>query len=724
MGVMETTDAKVINVNSINVDNKALLKPDSIVTQVDRTGFILDEDWSKRAFAVADSDIGHSDDVYNRYFSPADITFEDTTLGGSVGVNMRPGLCWYTDIRRPGIRSDIRNPVSVIDATGGHGAGRFHHEAFAENAQKIYLQFGFPQFNGIVSFLFRAYDAGMMSVARTGRGIASSYRLGQLLGKYVALVSYPQIALPIWTGQALYGMFSKPMHKYYTLKPGMPVYWTAVNNLVNNIAINAGMIPLGLSDEKTARLGRPFSIDGEYMQELQELLPDLFTGAVDSVKQIDVRRIAAKAQIRANALRTAQYNASTNMTASDFRGYLRKRNQTVVNTVLTTDNPRGTTFGAWLDNFVKVSNWFTSSPKDNKTDIEKDPTADFNPDDEKTVGNNKLDEDKKIGYLKYLDAEARDGTQYACLCVDFTGSSQASFSNVTTESQLSQKLNNTISGNADIRFALGEGGDLAGGIQENIIKPLMNVVSGVADSVTFGLSNILKGLSGAGYIDIQKHWQNSNASLPRASYSMSLVSPYGNVYSQIQNVYLPICMILAGVLPLSVGKSAYTSPLLCRLFDRGHCQIQTGIIESVSISMGTTNVAFNRDYRPLSAEVTFNIVDLSSIMHMPVSAPDGIIATIAEAFDTSEPALDPDSVLGDYLATIAGQDMMSQVYAIPRARLQAARRLISINQLFSPAAWASATHQGITTGILKYTGIGAVWEGAAATSSVYSGSQN
>lgn len=95
----------------------------------------------------------------------------------------------------------------------------------------------------------------------------------------------------------------------------------------------------------------------------------------------------------------------------------------------------------------------------------------------------------------------------------------------------------------------------------------------------------------------------------------------------------------------------------------------------------------------MAIDVSFSVMDLSSIMHMPIST-----GGLFEA----DMSMDQDNILMDYLAVLAGQDLYSQLYMLPRAKLKAAKQLRTVDRLTSPAYWASFVQEETTTGMLSY----------------------
>jgi hypothetical protein len=67
----------------------------------------------------------------------------------------------------------------------------------------------------------------------------------------------------------------------------------------------------------------------------------------------------------------------------------------------------------------------------------------------------------------------------------------------------------------------------------------------------------------------------------------------------------------------------------------------------------------------------------------------------------ADTVMDEDTILFDYLAVLAGQDLYSQLYEIPKAKLNAAKLWRgTVDKAFSPAYWASMLHQQATDSLL------------------------
>lgn len=680
-------------------------------TSSDQVAFLLDSDWAKSAFLINDSQLEYID-VINRYWSSASSKFTDTRLGANIGINSRPQFTRYSDIRVKGRLTDRKN-TSVTNTSGNLGMGRYYSEAIDDPSQTVYLRFGVPQFNTLTNFLTKSFDSEQVTIARTGRASNVFYSLGKAAGTAAAVIAFPAISMAILAGKFLSFMFLRQTSKFYTMKPTMHLYWSTVNLLVNTIAINKGIYPkvARAPGDSSQKIGQPFSVDTGMLDEISNMMPDVF----NDNRFFDMYALANKAQRLANLQAIAEFDRLDNGSASDFTGHVKKvLTGTDVVTSKGTTGAGAPTLAARINNILTFEKYFGTKGAEER--MEMHPKLDPN----KPKG----DEIKDDGYFKqfveHFDSEFRDGSQYAVFKVDSTGSVSESFANSVMESDLSQKLNQISSQSRQARFSFADGNIAGGmiGMAADAVGAVKDLALGALDGVTMGFSNIIAGLGGSGYIDIPKHWQSSQATLPRSSYTMQLISPYGNAFSQMQNIFIPLSMIMAGALPRSTGKASFTGPFLCQLFDKGRCQVQLGMVESLSVTRGTSNLPFNLRGEALAIDVTFSIVDLSSIMHMPVSS---------GSFLEVDMTLDEDNILSDYLAVLAAQDIYSQTYSLPRARLKAIKMQAGVQRKLSSPAWAaSALHSSLTSGMLKYLtlGAGVAFEAAVAGTSTVSNNGN
>lgn len=654
---------------------------------------IFDRNWLKIAFMVPDSDIESDIDIKNRYYTSASAKFVDTRVGHNIGINPKPQWTRYCDIRVPGRMR--RNPVTIGNVSGNYGLGSAYSEHLDDPAQKIFLRFGVPQFNTMTSFLLKAFNRDQTILARTGRAPTAWYKLGNITGTALMAIAFPALTLGVVAAKTAMWLFQRPTSKFFTIKPTMFLYWNAVNNLVINHSVNVGLIKKVFDDNPdNSRLGKTYKIDNDQMEILSNLYPDIFLNGT-----IDVLSMASKAQRLANHQFHIDYNNLNRDTASNYYGYL-KRDFTGNGshaTYISNDDSKGT-LAALLNSMVSFGKYYESEG-------DKTPVQEVDP----RLGNEKTDPETKQttwelvkdhadSMAKVLDAEFRNGADFAVFRVDHTGTMQESFGNSVIESDLSQKLNGISSQTAEARFSLMDG-NLIGGAIGSIVGAVKDIGLGALDAATFGFAGLAAGLGGSGYIDIPKHWQSANATLPRGSYKVRLISPYNNPVSRLINIFIPLYMLLAGVLPRSIGKQSYTSPFYCQIFDRGRLQARTAMIESISISRGVSNLQYDIGGNALAIDVSFTVVDLSSIMHMPLSS--------GEMGDV-DTAMDDDNIMQDYLAVLTGMDIYSQIYDIPKAQRKLTVELSKLKyKATSPAFHAAMFRNSITDGLINDITLGA-----------------
>ncbi len=673
--------------------------------------------------------------LYYRYWSSAYLKFTNTQLGGNIGVNCKPQFTRYADIRIPGLIYNNPVTVPVIGKNGqlepnsiNIGMGRYYSEAIDDKAQRVYLRFGVPMFNTLANFLANAFNTDLSDLVNTGRGPSAFYYAGKAIGKVAMFITFP-VFDTLLTGVEAAVRISQSMgfSTFYTMKPTMPLYWSAVNDLVNQMATYRGILPPAMLSNT---YNNPLAAGGgteEDIANYNKLLPTVFTAE----GALNVYAMANRTQAMFEAARQALYKAEKGASASNLT--LQSYTQTVTPAVTAMQAKTGiSNLGDLINTYKNTIGTTAATPSSStKTSTKKNPDPKvantfsgietlFYLGSADTKGN-KISKKNSTNFITYMKAEAQAGGGYAVFVVDNTGSQSESFSNDVGQSQISSMLNNFSSEDRQIKYDFADG-NIAFKPVTNAVKDIASFVQGAASSIHIG--GLVNFIFGAGFIEIPKFWTGSSASLPRADYKFDLVSPYGNAVSQLQNIYLPLAMVMAGGLPLATGRQSYSSPFICQVFDRGKLQIQLGMIDGISITRGTTNLAYTQEWRMLGCTVTVSIVDMSNLMFMPLTSgtffntlAKGLTADaanallgivdkntfVAGAIETGVGSLDlaatdQNNVLYTYLLTLTGADAQNALYYVSKAKLAIANNIKFGSELTSNAyianklyGWASGT---------------------------------
>lgn len=694
--------ANNINYNSKIVYDDAgepVVDPKVKHTRLDKVK-VLDEDWVRVSFMVPNTELDALDRV-NRFWSSANTKFTDTTIGGNIGINSRPQFTRYADIRVPG-RLSHRVKVSTNSITGNHGMGRYYSESIDDNSETIFMEFGVAEHTSLLRFISVALDPNAAFLANTGRSSAW-YKIGSLIGTALLIKFVPVIGAMSVLSQLIGGTVGKVIpsssSRYYTLKPTMTMYWTSVNSLVSSIAVDLGIMPIDIKS-KSQRI----SDELDFNTTMSDTLHSIFPSIIFTDGAIDVFAMANRTQVLANRMYREEHKNFTTKEYDNYEGFIQetysnKVDQPIGEHTLINNLNNTVSFRAWFDKTVNTIKYtadqFIGGGDDKKDLKTKEPTLKAMPTE--TIDYYKKDangnvileagdvptgEIDKMWLAKFYDAtdaQLRDGSIFATFKVDYTGSITESFSNSVEDSGIKSSLQGITDTTRSIKFNLGGGNlidDPVSSVIEGIVSRAAQTVTGAAGAATFGVTNVITALMGGGFIDVPKRWSNSTVSLPSISYNMKLISPYNNPVSLLQNIYIPLAMIMAGVLPKATGKTSYTSPFLCNVYNRGKQKITLGIIESMSINRGTSNLGFSATGKPLAIDVSFNVLDLSSVMSMPVDSGGlfGINMT-----------LDEDHLLSNYISTITGRDLYSQRYFVPKMMINTAKLIARAKTAVSPS---------------------------------------
>ena len=695
---------------------------------------LKDRDWIKKSFLMSSNRLNKEIEFY-RYFSSVRGKFTNSTLGGNFPINSLPQYTRYADVRSPDLRSktaDGRYDLSFSDRMG-----RFHSEQIDDNQELITLQFGMPKYKGWLTFFTGFFDQEASVLANQGRLnwiSRTAYLAGKVAGVIGAVVAM-SMAPYLMLGYIGSYFLNRSTSKYYTLKPTMELYWNRVNFIANSIAANMGIIerpynfqniPEELSVGVEANEQR---VPNEMIERAHKLAPDIFLKSGG----IDVYNIATKPQRMANQqyLKTIQKNfGDTDSKAELKRDWARYFSDTmgqIVDDGGMLDPTTGRRGGIdqaleWYHNSIlgnmeaeqyNISKNFTYEPVTSDTDVANLPDVD-NVQDNTGAGQLSDDEIRAAGggtaqdiaatdgwlrpvwerlstgdaqgayqllfpkntFSQQIAAVLQNGNQWCSFKVDWSGEVSESFDNSITESDVSQKLNGAAGGARSARFDFSDG-KTGLGVVDQAFDAVKSFATGALDGIQ--LSGLMA-LAGSAYVDIPKRWDNSSANLQTMSYTIKLRSLYGHPLSRLTDIYVPLSMILAGVLPISTGKQSYTSPFLCQVFNRAKAFSRLAMITSVNITRGTGNMGFNNNNEALGVDVSITFTDMSSLYHAPIDTNlGGIMGGL----------FDDDNAFNDYLATLGNMSLDDQIYAWRKLSLRLAKKNHFLRNYFNPSRIAN-----------------------------------
>lgn len=629
-----------------------------------------DSKWLRQMFAVEPGALQqYKKDA--RYRTTGYYKFTDTRPGGNMGINPPPQYCRYTDLKCINV---FNNPELSA------GLGRYYNDSQDDNARILYMRFGVSAPTPLLQFFSNFYDSDAARVVKTGNSGGIFYTAGKLSGFVITLPFQPLIL----AGRAINWFMGNSSTKFLSFKPTMPIYWNAVQTMANGIAANIGLTPRQFRDEivvpdmsdpdslddSASVKYREFEIDpgAQTFSEYQKILPSIFRANGG----IDVYSVANRAQRLNDAWMhgMGELAADKGLDTDEawiaaMRGWPGKNHGELIKAL----NRNNTLESA-------LARYFGTEPGKDLHDSEDKPAT--------------LKEYNNPGAMDYLASELRDGSQFIGYYIDSAETVSESFSNQVGDLEIGNIFNSTSSGirKASINFGGGQSG----------IKPIDAAIGAAKEFMTGALEGLemsgLIALAGNALVDIQKVWESSNASLPKLSYTIKLRSIYGNKLSRFIDLFLPLCGLIAGALPRSTGPQSFGTPFLVEAYDPGRGQTRMGIIDSMNITRGTGNIGWTKDNEFLGIDVTFSIIDLSSVMHMPIGSAafggSGITGLNRVFFGD-------DNAWTDYLATLSSLNLSDQIYKTRALARNWRRFKLDFDSFFSvshAASWAVGTTPG------------------------------
>lgn len=634
----------------------------------DAIGLKPDSEWVLSTFMLSTAHLPAKVQEW-RLHTRAKQKFTDTRLGGNFAINPLPSYTESCDIKSKGLDGRVSNSGRTY-----LGMGDFYSEQIDDNQQLIMMSFGVPEYNGMISFFTGFFNNDAALLANEGRG-SVSYYIGRAAGFVVSMsvaMAFP-LLLVGWVARLI---LFRPSSRYYNFKETMPLFWNRCNFIANQIGVNMGVVPR-LYTSKTGD-----SIEDTKMDQNEKYIdyahrngdPDIYRKGGG----IDIYAVATRAQRMSNVRYTelvaleGKNNDPTSM-AQAMKTWMYKR---------VADPWPEQRIEDYLDAYHKVALGDKANQRDNpiaarvNTDVSELQAAETPPGGEaapaaqqetnygavplrkRYIPNTTGDGEEKTqegygdkpGVMDYWKAQQQDGSRWIGYRVNYDPTIEESFSSSVDTPQIASTFNGAAGGAKELNFSL-SGGQTGAGIIDGAITAVKDLFKGAVDAV--GMSGLVA-LAGGGFVDIPKHWTSSSSSFPSASFTIELRSWAGNKQARFQNIMIPLATLLAAALPISTGRQSYTSPFICQLYSRGRQQIKLGMITSLRITRGAGEMGWSRNNEVLGIDVTFEVSDMSSIMHVPIDNGSPALKATAQVVGGVAAGIAGGAVAGPYGAVVAG----------------------------------------------------------------------
>lgn len=643
---------------------------------------IQDQQW------VADTlySQGHvldDEDEARRFWSTADRKFEDTTLGGNYVCNPRPGYTPWADPPKPGLLPQ-RNVLSPLSRLDNIGMGPYYSEALDDNYQVIDVRFGKPEYNSLMGYLLGHFSAKDALIANTGTYSPLWYNLGVVAGTaglFVLLGPLPAITVLAvsYVGGFVMGIIRTNPHKFYYIRPTMYLYWKTVSNIVNQIMSYKGLYS---GNDANPTTGEKMPQDTTLLQDLQAMAPGIF----DENGAVNVRRVINKAErINQQMLKLQEEAASRSNSYEQLRQEMRNiGNQLERDPAGMSEEQAFNLYSKGVapeaggdDTPLRLNTVLMGTAEERFSEVADQEQMRAKMAETYSEGIAAKVGQRLARFWEYLNAEMGDGSAFATFRVDHNGPASETFSHSTMKNDLGEKFNSLSAQGRAASFSFA-GGNIIPTMDE-ITNAAKNLIGGVLTGMK--LDGLLS-LAGAAYADIPEGWENAAYSGASFNYTMRLVSPYGHPLAQLQHIYIPLAMILAGVFPHAAGKAAYTMPFFCEVYDRGRGVSRTAILNQVVVTRGVSNLGFTRNKDMLAVDIQFSFKELSSALYMPIEMGMGL--------DPKDSIHTYDSTYSDYIATLGSATLGQNVYKGQKLRIRARQYLrTGVAQATSVDHWAS-----------------------------------
>lgn len=642
---------------------------------------LKDSSWVRRSFGIQANDKRkYTLSARHAMQSSAVQKYYDTTIGGNISLNAPPQF------------TDFADPPVMGRFSQSYGLGRYYSEAIDDSATLMFIRAGVPRYAGMIRFFTSFFNYQASFLARTGREPNDIF---WFIGRAAGMIMAFPMKVVIWVGQGIKWIFGlNTSSKYYSLKPAMLSYWTAVQNIVNSISVSLGLVPpwanINEINEARQQYGEKVFLTDSEKAQFHQWAPRIY----NKHGLIDVYRVALQGQLlyqreaegfedyvdkvtdRSALVRffesfsqPAIYYADPSVTSQGETNTIRgdDGNKDRAPSLFQKSTPRFPGLEEYRAHMITSPD---HRPLPGSDDVKNDDGA-FN----ETMDMVTEDPGFWDTLFESTSASTSDGAEFVCFNVRSNDSYTESFSNSASESEIASTINGmTTQGRK--RYFNFSGGALGFGL-EKITESINNVIGGLLQSVE--LSGLMA-LNGAAWADIPLQVDGSSVSLPRFTVNLELRAPYNHPMSRLQNEFLPLAMWLALAMPRATGKQSYRDPFIVEAYFQGRKQCRLGLVDSLTIERGVCNLPWTRNGIFRGINISATIMDLTSVMTMPLNAgPD---------------MFDEDNVFSDYMATLGSMTLSNQIYGSRRIFTNLARKYYDFTSSFSTARTAISYREG------------------------------
>lgn len=618
--------------------------------------------------------------------------FTDTTLGGNFAINAPYQFTRYADPKEQRLLQNVSK-----------GMGRWYSENIDDFGHNVHFRMGVPTYNSILGYVSNAVDAKTAMYASTGREPGLTGALGWIAGMVVS-VAFWELSLVAM----LFNAVASTSSRFTYVKPTMYQYWKTVQVLVNAITVN-----LGISSLPDPPINGNIAPTSNTNTVSPDSIPATWRGTKSgSDISINVFAVASRAQaLQARwyldlkqRYENGQYKSYTDTysVVADIENRLKGlAGETGGGNDITPSRTINT-----IDEYIKI---FAQYPayKPNTDESQSDggslesaiSTAASSSDNGiwDTIGGqwqSTVDtitdffNDQSPALAETMLSELRDGSQWVSFRVANSADSVSESVSNSTESSGVMDVFNSISGKArELTFNLGGGSGIP--VVDGVLSTAVNAVKEgfTAFASTGGVTSFLNPIAAMMWgatIENPKRYASSSSTLPTASYRFELRCGYANNMSYVQDIVVPLCMLIAMAFPRGTGSQSYGAPFHVQYYSKGRSQCQIGIVSSINISRGVGNAPWLKNGLPMGVDVDITIEPFHEMLYVPLQ--QGILLNGGERFKS----LMEENSMGDYVACLSGLGLIEQDYITPKVRRRINNIIRNFESVKSPEMWSMA----------------------------------